>query len=386
VAGVVLLFVLVGIFGNTGGNGGSDDSPWLAAYQTTLSEAEGYFAAQDYAQAKTGYEQALSLIPSNDASGKKEMVTQKIADCDRALKNAEAGRLAKERKEKEERDRLACEQAEAAKYDIPLVYVAGGTFTTGCTSEQGSDCDDDEKPAHQVTLSGFYIGRYEATQAQWKVVMGSNPSSFKGDNLPVENVSWDDVQEFIRRLNQKTGRQYRLPAEAEWEYAARGGAQSRGYKYSGSHTASEEAWFGDNSGRKTHPAGQKKANELGLYDMSGNVYEWCSDWMGAYSNSSQTNPRGASSEGHNVFLFKINTDFGDVLKNVRDVPDIYRTFKLRLMTKASLQQACRLKPPVSASMSSTSPAKYRFGTSFDSIVLKSTSFKSTPPAVTNSSL
>jgi formylglycine-generating enzyme required for sulfatase activity len=182
-----------------------------------------------------------------------------------------------------------------------MVYVQGGTFTMGCTSEQGNDCYDPEKPTHQVTLSSFYINKYEVTQALWSAVMGSNPSRFKGcDQCPVEKVSWNDVQEFIRKLNAMTGRRYRLPTEAEWEYAARGGRNSRGYKYSGSNNPGQVAWFSDNSSIKTHPVGQKQANELGLYDMSGNVWEWCSDWYGGYSSQSQTDPKGPSSGSYRV--------------------------------------------------------------------------------------
>ena len=183
-----------------------------------------------------------------------------------------------------------------------MVYVKGGTFTMGATAEQGSDAYDDEKPTHSVTLSDFYIGKYEVTQAQWKAVMGSNPSYFKGDNLPVENVSWNDIQEFIKKLNAQTGKRFRLPTEAEWEYAARGGNQSKGYKYSGSNSISEVAWYDGNSGDKTHPVGQKTPNELGIYDMSGNVWEWCQDWYSssAYSSSSQTNPTGPSSGSSRV--------------------------------------------------------------------------------------
>jgi len=177
-----------------------------------------------------------------------------------------------------------------------MVFVKAGTFTMGCTSEQGNDCYDREKPAHQVTLSDFYIGKYEVTQKQWTAMMGSNPSNFKNcDNCPVEGVSWNDVQEFIKKLNRKTGKNYRLPTEAEWEYAARGGNQSKGYKYSGSNKLGDVGWYDNNSGSKTHPVGQKSANELGIYDMSGNVYEWCSDRYGSYSSSSQRNPQGASS-------------------------------------------------------------------------------------------
>ena len=181
-----------------------------------------------------------------------------------------------------------------------MMYVKGGTFTMGATSEQGSEADSDEKPTHSVTLSSFYICKYEVTQALWKAVMGSNPSSFKGDNLPVETVSWDDCQTFIRKLNAMTGKNFRLPTEAEWEFAARGGNNSRGYKYAGSNNIETVAWYDDNSGSKTHVVGTKSPNELGIYDMSGNVLEWCQDWKGSYSSASQTNPTGASSGSYRV--------------------------------------------------------------------------------------
>jgi formylglycine-generating enzyme required for sulfatase activity len=183
-----------------------------------------------------------------------------------------------------------------------MVYVQGGIFSMGCTSEQGNDCDDREKPAHQVTLSNYYINRYEVTQALWSAVMGSNPSRFKGcDQCPVEQVSWNAVQEFIKKLNSMTGKNYRLPTEAEWEYAARGGRSSQGYKYSGSNNPGGVGWYNGNSSNKTHPVGQKQANELGLYDMSGNVYEWCSDWYGDYSSQSQISPKGPSSGSFRVW-------------------------------------------------------------------------------------
>jgi formylglycine-generating enzyme required for sulfatase activity len=130
--------------------------------------------------------------------------------------------------------------------------------------------------------------------------MGSNPSWFKGDNLPVEDVSWDYVQEFIKKLNAKTGKTYRLPTEAEWEYAARGGNKSKGYKYSGSDKIEDVAWYAGNPGYKTHPVGTKKPNELGIYDMSGNVSEWCQDWLGSYSIFPQKNPQGPSSGTYRV--------------------------------------------------------------------------------------
>ena len=182
-----------------------------------------------------------------------------------------------------------------------MVEVRGGTFTMGATSEQGSDAKSDEKPAHKVTLSDYYIGKTEVTQALWKAVMGNNPSSFKGENLPVECISWNDCKAFISKLNSLTGKRFRMPTEAEWEYAARGGSKSRGYKYSGSNTLDDVAWYWDNSGRKTHEVGTKKPNELGLYDMSGNVWEWCSDWYGDYSSSAQTNPKGPDSGTYRVY-------------------------------------------------------------------------------------
>jgi len=176
-----------------------------------------------------------------------------------------------------------------------MVFVKGGTFMMG-----SNDGDSDEKPIHRVTVSDFYIGKYEVTQKEWKAVMGNNPSRFKGDDRPVEKVSWYDVQEFIKKLNKKTGGNYRLPTEAEWEYAARGGAKSRGYKYAGSNDIEEVAEYEGNNDKETKPVGGKRPNELGIYDMSGNVYEWCSDWKAGYSSSSQTNPTGPSSGSDRV--------------------------------------------------------------------------------------
>ena len=184
---------------------------------------------------------------------------------------------------------------------IDMVRVEAGTFTMGATYEMKKPWED-EKPTHQVTLTNdYYIGKYEVTQALWQAVMGNNPSEFKGDNLPVEQVSWDDCQEFISQLNRITGKTFRLPTEAEWEYAARGGKKSRGYQYSGSNNISDVAWYTDNSGSKTHAVGSKQENELGIYDMSGNVWEWCQDWYGTYSSSSQVDPTGAASGSRRVF-------------------------------------------------------------------------------------
>lgn len=183
---------------------------------------------------------------------------------------------------------------------IDMVKVEAGTFMMGATSEMQNPWDD-EKPVREVILTNdYYIGKYEVTQSLWQAVMGTNPSYFKGDNLPVEQVSWDNCLEFISKLNSLTGRKFRLPTEAEWEYAARGGKKSRGYQYSGSFNISDVAWYNGNSGNKIHPIGMKQANELGVYDMSGNVNEWCQDWYGSYVSSSQTNPLGANSGSFRV--------------------------------------------------------------------------------------
>ena len=184
-----------------------------------------------------------------------------------------------------------------------MVLVEGGTFTMGATAEQGSVVLNHEKPAHEVTLDNFMIGQTEVTQALWVAVMGSNPSWFKGNsNRPVEQVSWTACQTFITRLNALTGEHFRLPTEAEWEYAAHGGKLSKGYTYAGSNSIREVAWYydntyalgGDNYNYGTHAVATKAPNELGLYDMSGNVWEWCSDFYGStyYSSSPSANPLG----------------------------------------------------------------------------------------------
>lgn len=181
-----------------------------------------------------------------------------------------------------------------------MIAVKGGTFTMGATSEQ-TGADSDESPTHSVTLSDYYIGETEVTQELWSAVMGSNPSYFTGNmQCPVEKVSWNDCQTFISKLNELTGETFRLPTEAQWEYAARGGNQAQGRLYSGSNVIDDVAWYLDNSDLTTHPVKTKAPNELGIYDMSGNVCEWCSDWYGSYSSAAQTDPTGPSTGSSRV--------------------------------------------------------------------------------------
>ena len=191
-----------------------------------------------------------------------------------------------------------------------MVKVDGGSFQMGATPEvnfdnsvleNGMQVMDYSRPIHKVYVNDFYIGKYEVTQKLWKAVMGNNPSEFKGDDLPVENVSWMDANVFISLLNKKTGKNYRLPTEAEWEFAARGGNQSKKYAYSGGNNPDTVAWHLFNSDNKTHPVGQLLPNELNLYDMSGNVWEWCYDWFAPYTENPQHNPHGPQNGDFRIF-------------------------------------------------------------------------------------
>ena len=217
-----------------------------------------------------------------------------------------------------------------------MVLVDGGSFIMGGTTEQGDDAEKKEKPAHRVDLSSFYIGETEVTQALWEAVMADNPSTMKGYNLPVESVNWHDCNKFIDNLNKITGAKFRLPTEAEWEFAARGGNKSKKYKYSGSDDINNVAWHDGNSKGKTHPVKTKQPNELGLYDMSGNVDEWCLDWYGDYESEPQTDPTGPQTgsfrvlRGGSFFFGKGSSRISSRSNNVPGYYDFYPGLRLAL--------------------------------------------------------
>ena len=250
---------------------------------------------------------AIAQTSGSKRPKKKKQITEKVVKKNHSKRNQSGKKPNPPKKQYSEEPRVSSSYTDdgimfsIGNVRFEMVRVEGGTFTMGATAEQGSDANEDEKPAHQVTLSSYMIGKTEVTQELWEAVMGSNPSEFNGSNLPVENVSWEDCQTFIRKLNALTDKNFRLPTEAEWEFAARGGNNSRGYKYSGSNTVSNVAWYKDNSSSTTHPVATKASNELGIYDMSGNVEEWCNDRYGDYTSASQTNPTGPNSGSSRVY-------------------------------------------------------------------------------------
>ena len=226
-----------------------------------------------------------------------------------------------------------------------LVWVEGGTFTMGCTNEQGDDCLYDESPNHKVTVSSFYMGKYEVTQKEWVAAMGTNPSypeaAYSGENKPVHLVSWTDVQGYITILNAYTGKNYRLPTEAEWEFAARGGNKSEGYKYSGSNNINDITWYYPNNNNmilnNLNPVGEKAPNEIGIFDMSGSVWEYCSDWYGNYTPESQINPTGPEKGNGRVArggAWYNTLNFMRVSYRYSSLPDIKYTSGFRLVLPA----------------------------------------------------
>jgi hypothetical protein len=227
---------------------------------------------------------------------------------------------------------------------IQMVFVKGGTFTMGCTKGQ-NPCYADASPTHSVTLDDFYIGKYEVTRKQWEAVMKANPSSKTcGEDCPVESVSWNDIQTFLTALNTQTGKNYRLPTEAEWEFAARGGNAGieDDYLYAGSDAIDDVAWYKDNSDGTPHPVGRKTPNQLGIHDMSGNVREWVSDRYGSYSSESVTNPSGPGEGSDNRVVRGGSWNYGAVNTRVSfrhyidpDYGDYNDGFRLALSPSSS---------------------------------------------------
>ena len=266
----------------------------LSRNESSLPEAMALYDSAAVFETQYAGTRFSDLFDRNALSSSSRVQSQ-IDSIAKVRQQAEKERLERVRKEREEAERKRREtgysngilKVNSAEY--PMVYVSGGSFMMG---SDDSDAQSDERPVHRVTLSSYRIGKYEVTQELWEAVMGNNPSCFKGARRPVENVSWDDCQTFIRKLNSMTGQTFKLPTEAQWEFAARGGNSSNGYKYSGSNYIDNVAWHNGNSGSRTHDVGTKSPNELGIHDMSGNVDELCNDEYGYYSGKYVSDPSG----------------------------------------------------------------------------------------------
>jgi formylglycine-generating enzyme required for sulfatase activity len=258
-------------------------------------------------------------------------------------------------KEEKSRLQLQLDSIVTSNLGIEMIFVEGGTFQMGSTFPRlyqdeytlGGNC---EEPIHSVSLDSYYIGKYEVTQLQWYSIMGSYPSEIEPcthnkvevcNNCPVEYVSWSELQDFLRRLNVSTGMNYRLPTEAEWEYAAKGGSRSKDYKFSGSNESISVAWFNENSVSRTHEVGMKSANELGIHDMSGNAWELCSDWLEEYRGNPQHSPKGPpSGEVHVVrggSCFTSDYLCRSTARCIDDGPDCYINSGFRLVLPANVQ-------------------------------------------------
>jgi formylglycine-generating enzyme required for sulfatase activity/serine/threonine protein kinase len=314
----------------------TDTTPIKAPEDATLAAEKAAWekakASKDIDQLNTFLQTYPDGVYANVATQLLNSLTEAQADADantKAQADAEAQRKAQADAEAKRKAAEAATSRSSDPFAGQMKYLSGGSFS------MGSNENSNEKPIHTVTVSGFSISKYEVTQKQWRDIMGTSPSYFKNcDNCPVEQVSWNDIQDFLRKLNAQTGKRYRLPTEAEWEYAARGG---QSYTYAGSDNIGGVAWYGSNSGSKTHPVGQKSANGYGLYDMTGNVWEWCSDWYGSdyYSSSPSSNPKGPSSGANRVLRggsWNFNAEYCRTANRDTDTPT-YRdsSFGFRLV-------------------------------------------------------
>jgi formylglycine-generating enzyme required for sulfatase activity len=275
----------------------------LSKLQALPEDAKPVFMEEHWKRPDYGFTNVargvVRILDDPEMQVRRERKQKRLAELEKT-QAADHARLEAERRQREAETEAAQKKTEdeTRKKGLPdMVLVKGGTF------QMGSNEHDSKKPIHSVTLADFEIGKYPVTQKLWMDIMGQNPSYYEGEDLPVENVSWKDVKDFLQKLNARfPGMDYRLPTEAEWEYAARGGEKGAKdkYDYAGGNELDELGWYSINSGGETHPVGRKKPNQLGLYDMSGNVWEWCQDWYGDYPTGSQTNPAGPTSGSYRV--------------------------------------------------------------------------------------
>ena len=273
-------------------------------YEGNVKEANTYYNNGEYKEAKRLYETALKcsdVVRYENGKAAREGV-RKCNDKLTGVKPVTPSPKPIHQPEEPPMD-IVFKTITVGGLSFNMVYVEGGTFKMGCAGDGGEKCGSEEVPAHDVTLSSYYIGETEVTQALWKAVMGKGSDTENkwseedglGDGFPAYYIRYMDALSFIRRLNRMTGMRFRLPTEAEWEYAARGGNRSKGYKYSGGNEAGEVATLWNNADKKCNVVKKRKCNELGLYDMSGNLWEWCSDWFGKYGADAQNNPKGPGS-------------------------------------------------------------------------------------------
>ncbi|MCK5825652.1 MAG: SUMF1/EgtB/PvdO family nonheme iron enzyme [Desulfuromusa sp.] len=286
---------------------------------------KAYNAQGKYAKALAALEEFFAVTPESSSGSDEYNEMVSLYSELEILTQEQRKRLETEKNEKKTKKKAL--QEALAEVSRQIVAVPGGCFKVG--NHTLFSGDDDERPRHKVCLDNFSIGKYEVTQALWVAVMGNNPSETLGGTIPVTMVSWEDVQQFIHKINSETGKNYRLPTEAEWMYAARSGGKKE--KYSGGNDLDKVGWYGGNADGTIHPVGQKAANGLGLHDMTGNVWEWCQDWYGAeyYMISRVNNPTGPSAGNYRVkhggSSVNNDKDFLRVGKRVNGLPSSKKT-------------------------------------------------------------